>query len=46
MIEHGTERFLSEYPVSRQWLRLLAERLDAETVLHRVAAPGRGRRPP
>ena len=38
MIEHGTERFLSEYPVSRQWLRLLAERLDAVAVLHRVAA--------
>ena len=38
MIEHGTEYFLSEYPVSRQWLRLLAERLDAVAVLHRVAA--------
>ena len=37
MIEHGTEYFLSEYPVSRQWLRLLAERLDAVAVLHRVA---------
>ncbi len=37
-IEHGTEYFLSEYPVSRQWFRLLAERLDAVAVLHRVAA--------
>ena len=38
MVEHGTERFLSEYPVSRQRLRLLAERMDAAAVLHRVAA--------
>ena len=38
MIEHGTERFLSEYPVSKQWFRLLAERLDAVAVLYRVAA--------
>ncbi len=37
-VEHGTDYFLSEYPVSRQWLRLLAERLDALAVLHRVAA--------
>ena len=37
-IEHGTEYFLSEYPVSKQWLRLLAERLDAVSVLYRVAA--------
>ncbi len=37
-IEHGTEYFLSEYPVSKQWLRLLAERLDAVAVLYRVAA--------
>ena len=36
-IEHGTEYFLSEYPVSKQWLRLLAERLDAVSVLYRVA---------
>ncbi len=36
-IEHGTERFLSEYPVSKQWFRLLAERLDAVAVLYRVA---------
>ena len=35
-IEHGTERFLSEYPVSRQWFRLLTERMDAVAVLHRV----------
>ena len=38
MIEHGTERFLSEHPVSKQWLRLLTERLDAAVVLYRVAA--------
>ena len=37
-IEHGTERFLGEYPVSKQWFRLLAERLDAIAVLYRVAA--------
>ena len=37
-IEHGTELFLSEYPLSRQWFRLLGERLDAVAVLHRVAA--------
>ncbi len=37
-IEHGTERFLSEYPVSRRWFRLLAERLDAVAVLYGVAA--------
>ena len=37
-IEHGTERFLGEYPVSKQWFRLLAERLDAVAVLYRVAA--------
>ena len=37
-IEHGTEYFLSEYPVSKQWFRLLAERLDAVAVLYRVAA--------
>ena len=37
-IEHGTERFLSEYPVSKQWFRLLAERLDAVAVLYRVVA--------
>ncbi len=37
-IEHGTDYFLSEYPVSRQWFRLLAERMDAVAVLYRVAA--------
>ena len=37
-IDHGTEYFLSEYPVSTQWFRLLAERTDAVAVLHRVAA--------
>ena len=36
--ENGTERFLSEYPVSRQWFRLLTERLDAVAVLYHVAA--------
>ena len=36
--EHGTERFLSEYPVSREWFRLLTERLDAVAVLYHVAA--------
>ena len=38
MIEHGTEYFLSEYPVSKQWFRLLGERLDAVAVLYHVAA--------
>ena len=37
-IEHGTEYFLGEYPVSKQWFRLLAERMDAVAVLYRVAA--------
>ena len=37
-IEHGTEYFLNEYPVSKHWFRLLAERLAAAAVLHRVAA--------
>ena len=37
-IEHGTEYFLSEYPVSKRWLRLLADRMDAVAVLYRVAA--------
>ena len=36
--EHGTERLLREYPVSRQWFRLLAERLDAVAVFYHVAA--------
>ena len=37
-VEHGTELFLSEYPVSREWFRLLTERLDAVAVLYHVAA--------
>ena len=37
-VEHGTERFLSEYPVSREWFRLLTDRLDAVAVLYHVAA--------
>ena len=37
-IEHGMDYFLSEYPVSKQWFRLLSERMDAVAVLHRVAA--------
>ena len=34
----GREHFLSLYPVSRQWFRILAERLDAVAVIHHVAA--------
>ena len=37
-VEHGADYFLSEYPVSKQWFRLLAERMDAVAVLYRVAA--------
>ena len=37
-VEHGMERFLCEYPVSREWFRLLTERLDAVAVLYHVAA--------
>ena len=37
-VEHGTERLLSEYPVSREWFRILTERLDAVAVLYHVAA--------
>ena len=37
-VEHGTERFLSEYPVSREWFRLLTERLYAVAALYHVAA--------
>ena len=33
----GRNRILRTYPVSKQWFRLLAERLDAVAVLHRVA---------
>ena len=38
MAESGTDTFLREYPVSKQWFRLLAERLDAVAMLYRVAA--------
>ena len=38
MAEHGRETFLREYPVSKEWFRLLAERLDAVAVLCRVAS--------
>ena len=34
----GLERLLEAHPVSRQWLRLLAERLDAVAVLYHAAA--------
>ena len=34
----GRNHMLGGYPVSKQWFRLLAERLDAVAVLHRVAA--------
>ena len=37
-VEHGVERFLTEYPVSREWFRLLTDRLDAVAVLYYVAA--------
>ena len=37
-IEHGTDTFLSEYPVSRQWFRLLTDRLDAVAMLYKAAA--------
>ena len=36
--ENGPERFLREYPVSREWFRLLGERLDATAVLYHVAS--------
>ncbi len=38
MVEHGTETFLREYPVSRQWFKLLADRLDAVAMLYKAAA--------
>ena len=38
MTTEGEEHMLRTYPVSKQWFRLLAERLDAVAVLHRVAA--------
>ena len=34
----GESHMLRAYPVSKQWFRLLAERLDAIAVLYRVAA--------
>ena len=34
----GRAHMLRTYPVSKQWFRLLAERLDAVAVLYRVAA--------
>ena len=34
----GRAHMLRAYPVSKQWFRLLSERLDAVAVLHRVAA--------
>ncbi len=38
MTECGLETFLREYPVSRQWFCLLAQRVDAVAKLYRVAA--------
>ena len=38
MATKGESHMLRSYPVSKQWLRLLAKRLDAVAVLHRVAA--------
>ena len=38
MVEWGPKTFLREYPVSKQWFRLLADRLDAVAALYRVAA--------
>ena len=34
----GRQHMLTAYPLSKQWFRLLAERLDAVAVLYRVAA--------
>ena len=34
----GQAHMLRAYPVSKQWVRLLAERLDAVAVLYRIAA--------
>ena len=36
-IDNGTDTFLQEYPVSRQWFRVLADRLDAAAVLYQAA---------
>ena len=38
MATQGRRHVLTAYPVSKQWLRLLADRLDALAVLYRVAA--------
>ena len=38
MATKGERHMLRSYPVSKQWFRLLAERMDAVAVLHRVAA--------
>ena len=38
MVEWGPTTFLREYPVSKQWFRLLAERLDAVAALYSAAA--------
>ena len=38
MATEGESHMLRAYPVSKQWFRLLAERLDAVAVLYRVAA--------
>ncbi len=38
MATEGEKHMLRAYPVSRQWFRLLAERLDAVAVLYRVAS--------
>ena len=38
LVEWGPKTFLQEYPVSRQWFRLLADRLDAVAMLYRAAA--------
>ena len=37
-LEPGIDRLLSDQPVSRQWFRLLTERLDAVAVLYHLAA--------
>ena len=37
-LEPGIKSFLGDHPVSRQWFRLLTERLDAVAVLYHVAA--------
>ncbi|MYC38724.1 MAG: hypothetical protein F4X66_17710 [Chloroflexi bacterium] len=37
-LEPGIGRILAEQPVSRQWFRLLTERLDAVAVLYHIAA--------